>query len=60
MPGQLQLGQDHLQQGLHRGSTGLQGEMGGTAIERVAFLEQGTQACERVSHLQQGPRSIVA
>ena len=45
---------------MHRGPRGLDDEVGGAAVQRVALAVQLAQARQRVGHLQQRPVGVVA
>jgi hypothetical protein len=59
-PGHLQLHQRHAQQGRYRGPGGLDHEVRGAAVQRIALAEQLAQPGQRVGHLQQRALGVVA
>ena len=58
--GQFELHQDHVDEARHRGPAGLDREVSGFAVQRVALRIQLAQAPERIAHLQQRPLRVVA
>ena len=59
-PEQLELHDDHVDQGGHRRATGLDHKVRGLPVQRVARGVQITQAGQGIGDLQQGPLAIVA
>jgi hypothetical protein len=60
MASQLQLHHDHVDQGGHRRSSGLDDKVGDLAVQRIPDVVQVSQALERIVDLQQRPRMVMA
>ena len=56
MARQLQLHQDHVDQGRHRGAPGFDHKMRRIAVQRITGLVQRTQTGQRIVDLQQESR----